>query len=419
MKINIGVVQFPGSNTERETYLAVKRAGMHPIEILWNSGLKSIQRCHGYIISGGFSFEDRSRAGVIASLEPIMDVLKNESEQGKPILGICNGAQILVESGLVPGGLNNQTTVALADNKRIVSGQRIGTGYFNDWANLKLSVPKKNNAFTIHLDEKEILNIPFAHAEGRFIIPKILLNELIQNGQTVFRYCDSDGKVSNEFPINPNGSDYNLAAISNTSGNLLAMMPHPERTSYGDKLFSSMKEYIEKEIHFDKVELSYQDSKEKFSHYIKNKNSKTWIVDLVITDNEAITVQNALQKKGFEVLVTKQQHWEITHSENAEDILKLIENTGELFNSNKEYLSKVPATKETHSLLIRQKEDVFCQKKFDSLTRRFKIKNLLELKRGVVWNITIKNAKFESILDNILDTNILHNPLSHECFRIS
>ena len=90
-----------------------------------------------------------------------------------------------------------------------------------------------------------------------------------------------------------------------------------------------------------------------------------------------------------------------------------------MFNSNKEYLSKIPDNKETHSLLIRQKEDVFCQKKFDSLTRRFKIKNLLELKRGVVWNISIKNAKFESILDNILDTNILHNPLSHECFRIS
>ena len=197
------------------------------------------------------------------------------------------------------------------------------------------------------------------------------------------------------------------------------MMPHPERTSYGDKLFSSMKEYIEKEIQFDKVELSYQCNKEKFRHYIKSGNAKTWIVDLVIKDNEAITVQNALQKRGFEVLVTKQQHWEITHSENAEDILKLIESTGELFNSNKEYLSKIPENKETHSLLIRQKEDIFCQKKFDSLTRRFKIKNLLELKRGVVWNITIKNAKFESILDNILDTNILPNPLSHECFRIS
>jgi phosphoribosylformylglycinamidine synthase len=180
-----------------------------------------------------------------------------------------------------------------------------------------------------------------------------------------------------------------------------------------------MKEYIEKKIRFDKVELSYQYNKKKINHYIKSGNAKTWIVDLVITDNEAITVQNALQKKGFEVLVTKQQHWEITSSEDAEDILKLIEGTGELFNSNKEYLSKIPEQKETHSLLIRQKEDVFCQKKFDSLTRRFKIKNLLELKRGVVWNITIKNAKFETILNNILDTNILHNPLSHECFRIS
>ena len=78
MKTNIGVVQFPGSNTERETYLAVKRAGMCPIEILWNAGLKSIQQCHGYIISGGFSFEDRSRAGVIASLEPIKNILKKE-----------------------------------------------------------------------------------------------------------------------------------------------------------------------------------------------------------------------------------------------------------------------------------------------------------------------------------------------------
>jgi|TARA_B110000914_G_scaffold57679_1_gene50044 phosphoribosylformylglycinamidine synthase I len=419
MKINIGVVQFPGSNTERETCLAVKRAKMHPIEILWNSDLKSIQACHGYIIAGGFSFEDRSRAGVVASLEPIMDVLKNQSEKGKPIFGICNGAQILVESGLVPGTLNNEISVALADNKRIVSGQIIGTGYFNSWANLKLSVPKKSNAFTMHLTEKEVITVPFAHAEGRFIIPSLLLDELKQNRQTVFRYCDSSGETSNEFPINPNGSDYNLAAISNTSGNILAMMPHPERTPFGDKLFSSMKEYIEKEVHFDKAKLSYLSDKKPINHYIKNKNSKTWVVDLIITDNEAVTVQNALQKRGFEVLITKQQHWEIAYLKNAKDVLKLIENTGELFNSNKEYLSKIPSTKNTHSILTRQKEDIFCQKKFDSLTQRFKIENLLELKRGVVWNITIKNAKFESILNDILNTNILHNPLSHECFRIS
>ena len=94
MIINIGVVQFPGSNTERETFLAIQRANMKPLEILWNSDLELVQKCDGYIITGGFSYEDRSRAGVIAALEPIMDVLKNESKKGKPIFGICNGAQI-------------------------------------------------------------------------------------------------------------------------------------------------------------------------------------------------------------------------------------------------------------------------------------------------------------------------------------
>ena len=176
MTINIGVVQFPGSNTERETSLAIKRVKMNPVEILWNSNTDLIRHCDGYVITGGFSYEDRSRAGVIASLEPIISILSSESKKGKPIFGICNGAQILVESGLVPGALNNQTLVALADNKRMKSGEIVGTGYYNAWANLKLSAPQTSTAFTRHLSENEIINIPFAHAEGRFIIPNDLLD---------------------------------------------------------------------------------------------------------------------------------------------------------------------------------------------------------------------------------------------------
>ena len=419
MTINIGVVQFPGSNTERETSLAVKRVKMNPVEILWNSNPDLIKKCHGYIITGGFSYEDRSRAGVIASLETIIDILKNESKKGKPIFGICNGAQILVESGLVPGTSNNQTTIALADNKRMKSGEIVGTGYYNAWANLKLSVPKKKTAFTRHFSENEMINIPFAHAEGRFIIPNDLLDEMKTNNQTTFRYCDNNGKVSSEFPTNPNGSDYNLAAISNASGNVLAMMPHPERTKIGDKLFSSMKEFIERSIPLKKEILSYKPEHKEIVTYEKNKNSNIWIVDLVITDNEAVSVQNALKQRGLDVKVGKQIHWEINCSEDHENVLKQIENSGELFNSNKEFLSKLPKNLDTHSVLVRQKDDMYCQKKFNSLTQRFKIKNLLELKRGVVWNITIKNANFNNIFNNILNTNILHNPLSHECFRIS
>ena len=419
MTINIGVVQFPGSNTERETSLAIKRAKMNPVEILWNSNPELIKECHGYIITGGFSYEDRSRAGVIASLEPIVSILKNEAKKGKPIFGICNGAQILVESGLVPGTTDNQTSVALADNKRIKSGEVIGTGYYNAWANLKLSAPQNSNAFTRHLLKNEIIRIPFAHAEGRFIVPNDLLDKMITNNQTVFRYCDSNGKVLNEFPTNPNGSDYNLAAISNTSGNVLAMMPHPERTKLGDKLFSSMKEFIRNSISLNEKKLSYKPEHERMVNYEKNENSNIWIVSLIITDNEAVSVQSALQQKGFDVKVNKQIHWEINCSEDPKNVLKQIEESGELYNTNKEFLNKLPKDKNTYSVLVRQKDDMHCQKKLNSLKQRFKIKNLLELKRGVVWNITIKNANLDPVFNSILNTNILHNPLSHECFRIS
>ena len=419
MAINIGVIQFPGSNTERETGLAIKRANMSPGERLWNTNPEIVQSCDGYIITGGFSFEDRSRAGVVASLDPIMSILKEEAEKGKPIFGICNGAQILVESGLVPGTEKNQTAIALTDNKRIQNDHVVGTGYYNTWADLIISVPPESTAFTRHLNSGEIIHIPLAHAEGRFIIPDKLLNELINNNQTVFRYCDDTGEISSQFPINPNGSDYNLAAVSNSEGNVLAMMPHPERTKLGDKLFSSMREFIQQGAPTNNNKISYVPEKNIIDYYTPDDKASEWVIDMVITDNEAATVQNALQKMGLEVTVTRQQHWEITTSGDPKNSLKKIEDTGELFNSNKEYISAINKKKNCASFLVRQKEDIHSQAKFESIRQRFNINELVKLRRGVIWNISIKSTNFESVLNSIIDTNILFNPLSHECFRIS
>ena len=419
MAINIGVIQFPGSNTERETGLAIKRSNMKPVEVMWNADSQTVQSCDGFIITGGFSFEDRSRAGVVASLDPIMDILKEEAAKGKPIFGICNGAQILVESGLVPGVEKNQTSIALTDNKRIQNGHVVGTGYYNTWAHLKVSVPPESTAFTRHLNSKEIIYIPFAHAEGRFIVPDKLLNELINNNQSVFRYCDDSGEISSQFPTNPNGSDYNLAAVSNPSGNVLAMMPHPERTNLGDKLFSSMREFIEHGTPMKNNKISYVPEKNTIDYYTPGNMAFEWVIDMVITDNEAATVQNALQRMGLDVTITRQQHWEITTSGDSKNSLKKIENTGELFNSNKEYISAITEKKDSVSFLVRQKEDMHSQAKFESIRERFSINELVKLKRGVIWNISIKSTNFESVLNSIIDTNILFNPLSHECFRIS
>ena len=124
---------------------------MYPVEMLWNCSHQQLKKMDGYIIVGGFSYEDRSRAGIIAALDPIMTVIKNESSNGKPVLGICNGAQILIESGLVPGLKDNAVAIALTDNKRIINEKVVGVGYYNSWSNLKMTTNPDRCAFTLSL----------------------------------------------------------------------------------------------------------------------------------------------------------------------------------------------------------------------------------------------------------------------------
>ena len=417
--VKIAIIQFPGSNTERETLMACHRVGLNPIEFLWNEPTEKLTNFNGYVIVGGFAYEDRSRSGVIAALDPIMKQIKTEAEKGKPVLGICNGAQILVESGLVPGLKNHRVGMALTDNKRVKDGHVVGVGYYNTWANLKMSVSFDRCAFTRHLNTGDFINIPLAHGEGRFIIPDELLDKMITNDQTVYCYCDNDGSVVDEFPTNPNGSMYNLAAVCNPAGNIMAMMPHPERTENGDAIFSSMKEFIENGNPITDHTLFYDRSHYKVENYQSRNEATEWVVDMIITDNEAASVHNALDHLGYTINITRQTHWEIETNGNQESILRKIDESGELYNSNKEFISKVTEKENTASFLVRQKEDMIGRSKFESLKERFEIEGITDLKRGVIWNVTVKKGNFETSLKQILDTHILFNPLSHECYQIN
>jgi phosphoribosylformylglycinamidine synthase len=419
MSASIAIIQFPGSNTERETLMACRRVGLNPVEFLWNDASESLSNFDGFIIVGGFAYEDRSRAGVIAALDPIMNQIKVEANKGKPVLGICNGAQILVESGLVPGLDSHRVGVALTDNKRVKGGHVVGVGYYNTWANLKMSVPPDRCAFTRHLNMDEFINIPLAHGEGRFILPEELLNKMIANDQTVYRYCDDDGNVMDEFPTNPNGSMYNLAAVCNPAGNVMAMMPHPERNENGDAIFASMKDFIENENPITGHSLSFDRPHYEIEKYEPNPDATKWVIDMIITDNEAVSVHNALGQLGYDVSISRQTHWEILVDNEREPILQKIDATGELYNSNKEFISKASTTENIASLLVRQKEDMVGRAKLESLTERFEIGDISEIKRGVIWNVTINGGNFETILKEILDTHILFNPLSHECYKIN
>ena len=399
--------------------MACHRVGLSPVELLWNEPPEKLSDFDGYVIVGGFAYEDRSRAGVIAALDPIMKQVKIEAKKGKPVLGICNGAQILVESGLVPGLADHRVGVALTDNKRVKGGHVVGIGYYNTWVNLKMSVPPNRGAFTRHLNTEDFINIPLAHGEGRFIIPDELLEKMIANDQTVYRYCDNAGNIMDEFPTNPNGSMYNLAAVCNPQGNVMAMMPHPERTGNGDPVFSSMKDFIENANPLTDHTLSFNRPHYEVANYKANGDAAEWIIDMIITDNEASSVRNALDHLGYDITITRQTHWEISMDGNRESILKKIDKTGELYNSNKEFISKPTSIENTTSFLVRQKEDMIGRAKYESLIERFEIDGISEIKRGVIWNVTVKSGNLENVLGNLLDTHILFNPLSHECYRIN
>ena len=419
MNASIAIIQFPGSNTERETLMACHRAGLNPVEFLWNEAPEKLSEFDGFVIVGGFSYEDRSRSGIIASLDPIMKQVRIEADFGKPVLGICNGAQILVESGLVPGLKDHRLGIALTDNKRIKNGNVIGVGYYNTWANLQMSVPYARCSFTHHLKKSEWINIPLAHGEGRFIIPDEILSQMINNDQTVFRYCDNRGNIIDEFPTNPNGSVYNLAAVCNPAGNVMAIMPHPERTKNGDVIFSSMKESIKNKLPSKKYTLSFERPHYEVAPYESNGNSTEWIIDMIITDNEAVSVHKALDHLGYNVSISRQTHWEIKTHGDRKSVLQKIDESGELYNSNKEFISKAIAKENTTSFLVRQKEDMIGRSKLETLTNRLEIGGIANLNRGVIWNVTVNSGNLNDVLSGVLNTHLFFNPLSHDCYRIN
>ena len=421
--IRIALIQFPGSNCERETALAVKRAGMEPCEFLWNEPLDKLRTVDGYIIVGGFSYEDRSRAGIIAALDPVMQEIKAQSEQGKPVLGICNGAQILVESGLVPDLSNNDSPLALTENKRVAAGKIVGTGFYNAWVHMRLATKHQHNAFTRHLSPQDIIHLPIAHAEGRFLLPDPLLLTLEQQGLNLFQYCDAEGNIIANFPINPNGSAGNIAAISNQAGNVMAMMPHPERTPNGDPIFASMRDYIADSLASPPtrtvIEQHHHATKntQTLQPFIKIASSHLCLVKLIITDNQALTVQKTLRRLGFPVTVQRFKHWEMD-CDNLES-LALLKKSGLLYAERKE--REVPMSEfcspKALSCLVRAKEDLKGQQTLQTLKAHYGIQEVKQIKHGVIWQFSTDEADLAGLIDSILLTNIIGNQYAHKLYK--
>jgi phosphoribosylformylglycinamidine synthase len=217
----VAVLQFPGVNCEAETMRALERVGLAAELFRWTRPAAELRGFDGYVLPGGFSYQDRVRAGALAAKDPMVGVLIEEADRGKPVLGICNGAQVLVECGLVPGGAGVE--LALARNR-----MPRRSGYHARWIYVRTET--SSCVFTRHLKRGVLLPLQVGHGEGRFVsASRGRIAALKRRGQTPLVYATPEGAVARGFPENPNGSTGAVAAVCNARGNVLAMMPHPDR----------------------------------------------------------------------------------------------------------------------------------------------------------------------------------------------
>ena len=206
--MKFGVVVFPGSNCDHDAYHVVSKHVGQPVDFIWHKET-DLSAFDAILIPGGFSYGDYLRAGALARFSPVMKAVKDFAAEGKFVFGICNGFQILCESGLLPGAL-----IRNADLHFVCR-------------HVDVRVENNNTPFTYGLNNGDVLSLPVAHAEGNYTCDDSTYHQLNENGQIVFRYCDAFGDVTPE--ANPNGARDNIAGICNSERNVMGLMPHPER----------------------------------------------------------------------------------------------------------------------------------------------------------------------------------------------
>jgi len=327
----IAVLSFPGNNCEVESLRAVKDAGMEAVFFKWNDSKEKLKDIDGYFVPGGFSYEDRGRSGMVAARDPLLTFLHEENERGKVIIGNCNGAQILVESGLIP--LDKGLKMSLARNA--LGSEAVG--FINEWVWITPTCKPGRCATSdwagaTRGEPQRIMHLPIAHGEGRFTTKdKDVWEELKRNDQMAFSYCDAAGKVSMDPAVTPNGSEYAIAGLCNSAGNVVALMPHPERTPNGKPYFESMMRWIARSAPHPGP-LPLREGGNSWDVPVRLPRKTEIFIGTIITNNEERTVEQAARRVLPSLKLTQLKYLS-PGSASAESILSHLSH----FNPNKEW----------------------------------------------------------------------------------
>jgi phosphoribosylformylglycinamidine synthase I len=220
----VGILIFPGTNSEEETLRACRAVGLDAALVHWTAASREVAAFDAYVLPGGFAYEDRVRAGAIAAHDRLMGAVRQGAEAGKPVLGICNGAQILLESGLAPQ-LEGVSRAQAGFARNAPLGKFRSTHVY-----VKLAVAPERCAITAALPRDAVIPAWASHAEGRLAAQPAVLERMQRAGHVAFVYCNERGETTPD--AIPNGSALGAAAVVNQRGNVLAIMPHPERDAW-------------------------------------------------------------------------------------------------------------------------------------------------------------------------------------------
>ncbi len=422
----VAIIYFPGTTGVPQVQHALLAVGLSYQRVLWNT-TESLSQYDAFILPAGFSFGDRIRAGVIAAHTPVMQQLCQAAQQGKPILGIGNGCNILVEAGLLPGATPLGLAGALTTNVRSKTQGIMGVGLYHSAVHIKYIAPTQRSVFTSQLALNAILPAQVNDRAGAFVFPLDLLNALERNQQILFKYCTASGTVENDFPVNPNGSQASIAGLCNPTGNVVGYIPELERDEQGAVLFQGLRQSLAQPITPITQPLPWHPNPIIIRRYQSAIESLDFYVQTAQTQAASRSAETVLQRAGFNVHVQCQQYWEVWHdapTERVTELMKTIINSSVLFQPQLDhYQLQWQPDNTTVTVLVRDITDYIGKYAIQQLHHQYNVTELENCLQGIIWKFTLPattdiTERLQQV-SQMLQTYLFYNPYSQIAYLLS
>lgn len=420
----VAIIYFPGSTGISSVQRALTAVGLAHERVLWNT-TDSLNSYDAFILPAGCSYGNRIRPGVVAAHTAMMRQLKQAAGHGKPILGIGNGCQILIEAGVLPGVEPAVLAGATTMNVRKQAQDIIGVEFYHSKVYVKHVVADRRTVFTNGLPIGTVLPARVADTAGCFTFPEELALELERNQQIVLKYCTAEGAVLNDFPTNPNGAMWGIAGLCNPAGNVVGYIPELERDDQGTVMFAGLQRSLTRPFVPSGKPLQWQPGTATVKRYHPSVESLNIYVESAQTICAARMAEALLRQRDFHVNVQCKRYWEIWHDvdkQQLEVITKALVASSVLLNDAiDQYTVQLAPAGEAVRILVRDMNDYKGKYAIQQLRQKNSTLEINNIIQGTLWEVSFSEVVTEdrmNLIGQILQTYVFYNPYAQECYIV-